>query len=296
MDINLEHINRLVSDPKEALNVELKRWIDPTVPAGIVKIVKGALALRNRNGGFLVIGFDDKTLRPAGDAPVDVRTQFRSDDIQQLISKYSSDPFEVAVEFVARDGQEYPVIVIQPGVTVPVAIKSDLTAPGGSLRVGDVPFRTLRANGSFSTAVAKPPDWREIVEICFQNREADIGRFARRHLSGLTPDVLASLGAVLGGATPSPTNTLKDQAAALLDSGLGRYQKLLAARGVAAGAEESATKWGTWEVAMVIDPLIEDAAPTREFDSSTSRCCGLKRASPPSLATYGSGVLAVTAR
>ena len=50
----------LVGNPSESLTVELKRWIDPTQPAGIEKIVKGALALRNRNGGFFVVGFDDK--------------------------------------------------------------------------------------------------------------------------------------------------------------------------------------------------------------------------------------------
>jgi hypothetical protein len=48
----------------ESLNVELKRWIDPTEPQGIAKIVKATFALHNCNGGFLVIGFDDKTLQP----------------------------------------------------------------------------------------------------------------------------------------------------------------------------------------------------------------------------------------
>ncbi|MCA1363408.1 hypothetical protein I6F14_23690 [Bradyrhizobium sp. IC3069] len=42
-------------------------------PAGIAKIVKAAFALRNRNGGFLVVGFDDKTLLPdAANAPTDI--------------------------------------------------------------------------------------------------------------------------------------------------------------------------------------------------------------------------------
>jgi hypothetical protein len=57
-------IDGLVGNPSETLNVELKRWIDPTQPAGIEKIVKGVLALRNRNGGFFVVGFDDGTLAP----------------------------------------------------------------------------------------------------------------------------------------------------------------------------------------------------------------------------------------
>jgi hypothetical protein len=46
-------IDGLVANPSENLNVEVKRWIDPTQPTGEEKIVKGTFALRNRNGGFL---------------------------------------------------------------------------------------------------------------------------------------------------------------------------------------------------------------------------------------------------
>src|ERR1700748_2818201 len=64
MDIDKSVVDSLVGRPSESLAVESKRWIDPTKPAGVEKIVKGAFALRNRNGGYLVIGFEDKTLLP----------------------------------------------------------------------------------------------------------------------------------------------------------------------------------------------------------------------------------------
>jgi hypothetical protein len=54
------------------------------------------------------------------------------------------------------------------------------------IRVGDVYCRTLNANGTASTAIAQPTDWRDIFDRCFENREADIGRFLRRH-SGSPP-------------------------------------------------------------------------------------------------------------
>jgi hypothetical protein len=34
--------------------------------------------------------------------------------------------------------------------------------------------------------IAQPKDWRDIFDRCFENREADIGRFLRRH-SGSPP-------------------------------------------------------------------------------------------------------------
>ena len=73
-----------------------------------------------------------------------------------------------------RDGREYPVIVVPPGVRTPVATKRDLL--GGQkvlIKEGAVYFRTLSSNGTPSTAEAKAADWRDIADICVENREAD---------------------------------------------------------------------------------------------------------------------------
>jgi hypothetical protein len=89
-------IDRLIGNPSESLNVELKRWIDPTQPAGIEKIVKGALALRNRNGGFFVVGFDNRTLASdIANEPQNAKELFHVDVIQGIISKFASDLFEM---------------------------------------------------------------------------------------------------------------------------------------------------------------------------------------------------------
>ena len=52
-----ELLERLVERPGETLNVEIKAWLDPAQVADAAKIIKACLALRNRNGGHLVIGF-----------------------------------------------------------------------------------------------------------------------------------------------------------------------------------------------------------------------------------------------
>jgi hypothetical protein len=97
-----DQLRALVARPGESLNVEIKRWLDPADPAGIAKIVKAAFALRNRNGGFLVIGFNDKTLEPdLSNAPPDARGAFHQDTIQGLISRHVYEPFEVHATFAA---------------------------------------------------------------------------------------------------------------------------------------------------------------------------------------------------
>jgi hypothetical protein len=55
--------------PRESFAVELKSWFDPRDPHGVAKMVKGTFALRNQNGGFLVVGIDDKTLKPLPSPP-----------------------------------------------------------------------------------------------------------------------------------------------------------------------------------------------------------------------------------
>ncbi len=143
-------------------------------------------------GGYLVIGFDNDTLQPDIEhAPTSVQSAFHFDKIQGLISRFSSEPFEISVEFPKRESQEYPVIIVPPGVRTPVASKSDLLNGDTKLiSTNDVYVRSLQSNNTPSTTKARWKDWSKIVEVCFDNREADIGRFLRRHLSGLDSEIV----------------------------------------------------------------------------------------------------------
>jgi hypothetical protein len=255
-------IDGLVGNPSEGLSVELKRWIDPTEPAGIEKIVKGALALRNRNGGFFVVGFDDGTLAPdVANEPQNARERFHVDVIQGIISKYASDPFEIEVAWGERDGRHYPVIVVPSGVKVPVAAKRDLKdGSRTAVRVGAVYFRSLASNGTPSTTEARPSDWADIVEICFDNREADVGRFIRRHLAGHD---ISSLLNFLGQPAPA-TPTLCDRALKLIDDGEARFQETITARKLSAD-ERHMLDYGFWSIGLVIDPPKTGEVPDQEF-------------------------------
>ena len=180
MDINHSQMQDLLNHRAEGLNVEIKTWISADVPHGIAKIVKGSLALRNRNGGFLIIGFDNKSLKPdVTNRPSDAKGAFHIDKIQGLISRFSSELFEIGVAFPQLDGREYPVIVVPEGVRTPVAAKANLIDSGSKylIRIGDVYFRTLAANGTPGTALARPQDWGDIVEICFETARPMLGDF-----------------------------------------------------------------------------------------------------------------------
>jgi hypothetical protein len=270
MNFDQTRIQELLSRLAESLNVEVKRWIDPTAPNGIAKIVRAALALRNRNGGYLVIGFDDKTLQPdTSNEPQDVRAAFHVDKIQGMISRYSSEIFEIAVAFAEQDGREYPVIIVPEGIKTPVAAKGELLE--GSKRLichGDVYFRTLASNGTPSTSLARPEDWRDIVEICFDNREADVGRFLRRQLAGRDITSLISALSQLGLAQNMPAvPTLRERAETLLNDGDERFHKALESRKLTADEKllVDGGSSGSWCIGLLIDPPHPARVPDQVF-------------------------------
>lgn len=239
---NLE-LSEILMGASERLNLEFKGWLDLGDPASRAKIIKGAIAMRNRNGGLIVIGINNKTGVPDPCPIANVREMYHADEIQSLIGRFSQHPFEVIVKFLPFSGIECPVLVIPAGVTVPVAIKSELKGDGGRtlLRFGEVPFRTTRANNLVSSAAAAPQDWEDIVRICFDNREADIGSFFRRHLPGVS---LASFADGLQKVTHS-----------FADSSWQRFADLMQSRG--------GLSRGSFEVACCANPQIAEIPATQ---------------------------------
>lgn len=250
MDADLSKIQQLITRPSESLAIELKRWIDPDKPKDEAKIARAAIALRNFNGGYLIIGFDNDTLEPdIGNAPSDVQATFHVDKIQGIVSRYASEPFEIVLEFPERDGQAYPVMIIPSGVRTPVAAKVDLPNPNPDgkflIKRDDVYVRSLRSNNTPSTTKAGWKDWPQIMEICFDNREADIGRFLRRHLGGVTPDVVKELAsALVTGIEPEPA--IEEILKNYLQEGRERFHQVVQKRQV------KLPEHGAWEAALYI--------------------------------------------
>jgi hypothetical protein len=262
MTTEFDRITDLIERPGESLSVEIKSWIDPASEDGQQKLIRGTLALRNHGGGYLIIGFDDQTLQASRtNVPNDVKTVFHQDIIQALVTRFSSEPFEVIVHFPEKDGQFFPVIAVPPGVRTPVAAKSDLISKENQTKListDDVYVRTLRSNNTPSTAKASWKDWPKVVEVCFDNREADIGRFFRRHLSGLKSEQFAEFVNAINGAV-APAESVIDKLQLIQSHGAQRYEKALKESGV------KLDKHGTWEVCVAIQGEIPEHKADRQF-------------------------------
>lgn len=258
--------DELVGRPVESLNVELKIWLDPTDNLHVAKLVRAIFALRNRGGGFLVIGFDDKTLQP-DPYPLSrpLEDVFHLDEVQAVVSRYAHDAFEIEVRLGVRDGHSYPVIVVPEGVRTPVAVKRDLidqTSQRPLLTKGEIFFRTLESNGTPSSARIAPADLATLMEICFDNREADIGRFLRRQLGGAGAEALRTL---LGGEpVQSATARLRARAEAIITRGDAAFDAAHAA--LPLPAEKALFLQGlTMRVGMTAEPPHPDSLATSEF-------------------------------
>lgn len=260
MNSNLFRIEQLVEQPGESLAVEIKRWISPDKPEGIAKIARAAIALRNFNGGYIVIGFDNETLEPDSEnEPDDIRSMFHIDKIQRIVSKYSSEQFEVSVEFPVREEHSFVVVAIPAGTRTPVAAKADLNVNGKKLvTANDVYVRSLRSNNTPSTTKAQWKDWSDVVEICFENRESDVGRFLRRHLGGITPDAIREL-----------TLTLADgvNIGATVEESLEDYLKECRSRFEQVSSERNIVlpEHGSFEIALIIDEEVSGYSTDQQF-------------------------------
>ncbi|CAN7790354.1 ATP-binding protein [Caballeronia sp. LjRoot34] len=164
------------------------------------------------------------------------------------------------MEFVERDGFVHPVVVVPPGVRTPVCAKAQLTGYGGKVLVerDAVYVRTLNSNNTPSTAKVQAKDWSDLVEICFNNREADIGRFFRRHLAGSDPAALSELVMAIAGKAPVQELVL-ERLQKIVERGRASFQAVISDRTV------KLPRHGSWEVALIVDGQFPQQTDMGEF-------------------------------
>jgi Putative DNA-binding domain len=229
----------------------IKDWFDPSTPEGKAKIIKTCIAMRNNNGGYLLVGFDNDTGVPnVAGAQANARTIFQSDDVQILVNRHASEPFEVHLHYPEISGREFPVLEVEAGVRAPVATRRPLSDDAGNRLVKEntVYVRSLRANNTPNTTEATWQDWAILVETYFENREADIGRFLRRHLGERGPEVERVF-----------RSAATDPAVSVLARGWERLSSTAERLGV------SLPEHGAWEVGVATAPVLSGGLADEPF-------------------------------
>ena len=175
----------LLENPQESLGVEVKGWLNPEDTTQAAAVVRGLIALRNFDGGTLILGLDNKSLEPlkAG-RPDNWREIYHADKIQALVGKLALPSFEIQVHLVPRSDAEFPVIIVPGGIRSPVMARSSVREPSGKaiLEQNAVYVRCLANDVASSSKPVTQRDWEELFARCFANREVDVGQFIQRHI------------------------------------------------------------------------------------------------------------------
>jgi hypothetical protein len=203
----------LLQHPSETLAIEIKRWLRPENPIDAAKIAKALMALRNIDGGVLIIGLDNTTFKPVKEErPSDLQQVYHSDRIQAIVGKHSRPPFEVDVSFIPMGELEFPVIVVPGGITSPVMSRSTLRETDGRIILEQNAIYT-RCFANDLVSSCKPVthiDWDNLIARCFANREVNVGQFIQRHIPQLVKYLPRLL--TLENTGPAPHQSTLDEA------------------------------------------------------------------------------------
>lgn len=177
-------LKSLVDEPREALNFEVKRWLDLTTKPDQSILAKAAIALANHGGGFIVLGFDERpdgTFESHHPRPASL-DGFNQDVIARIVATYAEPAFQVEVTHVPRqaDGAVHPVIQVPGGHRTPIMAKK-----------GSPDQKTLVAGRSYirrptpeSAEPGSAVEWRDLLDRCVRAGRDDLLDAIRGVLDG----------------------------------------------------------------------------------------------------------------
>jgi hypothetical protein len=180
-------LDELLAEPREALDIEIKNWLDLSTNEHKAVIAKEIIALANHGSGYLVIGFDelpDGTFTPATPRPTNL-DGWSQDAIQSIVAKYCDPAIQCRVVHKSAGASEdrFPIISVPGGHKVPIRPKSG--SPDGKTLV---PHRIyIRRPGPNSEEPKTTEEWNQFLERLVQNRQSELVDAMRSIMSGVIP-------------------------------------------------------------------------------------------------------------
>lgn len=158
-----DELQRLVDNPSESLEVELKSTLDLRDDRQRANLARHIAALANHGGGVVLFGFNDdlSPSDPAAAYPID------RDIISSLVKKYLEPPFQCEVRVItSAKGQGHPVIIVPAHGAAPVCAKAggpeDKGKPTGIVK-GTYYIRKV---GPSSDPITSATEWAPLIRRC----------------------------------------------------------------------------------------------------------------------------------
>lgn len=169
-------------DPRESLDVELKRWLDLDTREHQALIAKAIIAMANHGGGLVVIGMEQQgaEVREALGRP-DNLAAFNADAVNGIIARYAEPVFHCDVR-IAPDaaGGEFPIVLVPGGHRHP--IRSTRDGPNQNHIRQNVYY--IRRPGPQSDGPQTGGEWDNLLRRCLTNGREDLLDSFRNILAG----------------------------------------------------------------------------------------------------------------
>lgn len=169
----MDDLSRIVLEPEETLQIELKSWLDLTTNSHKAKLAKELIALANHGGGFVVLGIDDKSLA-AIERPDNYAID--TDTVNGIVARYADPIFHCSV----REVEGHPVIGVPGQHTIP--IRATRGAANGEIQQHSY---YIRRAGPNSEVPQNGLEWDELLRRCINNREAELEAMVTRVVKAL---------------------------------------------------------------------------------------------------------------
>ena len=186
-------LDDLLSEPREALDIEVKEWLDLADNQHRAALAKEIIALANHGGGYLLVGFKEDAagnFAPDLNRPMDLTT-WSQDAVQSIIAKYVDPEVQCRVHHRVRPdaGEMYPIIVIPGGSRVPIRAKagSPGIAPDNTKLVANRIY--VRRAGPNSEEPRTAQEWDQLLETCMRQRQGELLEAMRSIINGVVPTV-----------------------------------------------------------------------------------------------------------
>lgn len=185
----------LLTSPGERQDVEYKssQPFQDGTDFGL-KLVKHILGMANTGGGWIVIGYEDGTLRPDPNHTPVIAATYDSTKLTDVVDRYISAGqnirLAVYMETHPATGVNYPIIEIASLDRTPFVCRSTKSASDTNAMILQSGKVYIRRPGAATSEIQTAAEWDELLKRCVaQRRDEFVGEFAdlvRRMTAGDT--------------------------------------------------------------------------------------------------------------